>query len=480
MNKTNSIRLRIVHTNDIHSRFEAMPAIASIVDSLRSEAGAERTLTLDIGDHIDRMWPATEGTRGRANIAVMNATGYDAVTIGNNEGLTYSSEVLSELYGRHAEFAVVLDNMREAQSGEVPAWAKPAHIIEKAGVRFGLIGVTARFTDFYRLLGWDIEDPFEAVRLAVEALQPQTDLIIVMSHLGLRNDERLAAEVPGIDLILGGHTHHLLEQPLLIGDTHICAAGKFGQYVGVVDVDWDPQSRLRAGLTARVIPAAEAPQMTAVKQLIERFAGEAAEVLDQEAVRLSDAIAVDWYEESPLGNLLAAGLRRRTGAEIGLVNAGQLLKGLPAGAISAGMLLELCPSPINPCRLKLTGAQLIQALEESLLPEFQEKPIYGFGFRGKVLGSLSVDGMEIEYEPQGEPYHKVRSIRVGAEHLVPEREYTVGMIDMFTFGIGYMSLSQGTKIEYFLPEFLRDVLLRELKSPQAIVESRAKRYTKLL
>ncbi len=100
----------------------------------------------------------------------------------------------------------------------------------------------------------------------------------------------------------------------------------------------------------------------------------------------------------------------------------------------------------------------MQALEESLLPEFIQKSIYGFGFRGKELGTLCVDGMTIEYDDGLPPYSKLRSVWVGEEPLDPEKEYIVGTIDMFTFGIGYLSLAQGTDIVYYLPEFLRKVL----------------------
>ncbi|MDT2238225.1 5'-nucleotidase C-terminal domain-containing protein [Paenibacillus larvae] len=63
----------------------------------------------------------------------------------------------------------------------------------------------------------------------------------------------------------------------------------------------------------------------------------------------------DWYAASPLGNLLADSLRRFTRTELSLVNAGQLLGGLEAGSVTKGRLLEICPSPINPCRIKLRG-----------------------------------------------------------------------------------------------------------------------------
>lgn len=453
-----------------------MPSIASIIRGQRAEAGEDHTVTLDIGDHIDRVHPVSEGTQGRANVAVLNAVGYDAVTLGNNEGLTLQPDILSERYGEEAVFKVVLANMPEMATGALPGWAVPYHILVKSGIRVGLIGVTAPFTEFYNLLGWDMQDAFDTVRRLSSELRPRVDVLIVLSHLGIRSDERMAAEIDGIDLILGGHTHHLIEEPLRISGTAVCAAGKFGQYVGVVDLELDPASRQIRTVESRVLAAVTGEEAPDIAALIASYSEQAGLVLDREVVRLERPLTVDWYGESQLGNVLAAGLRRRTGAEIGLVNAGQLLGGPLQGSVTAGRLLQLCPSPINPCRMKLTGAQLLQALEESLLPEFMDKPLYGFGFRGKVLGTLCVDGMSISYDPQGEPMAKIHSVYVGTQPLEPARSYVVGTIDMFTFGIGYLSISQGTERQFFLPEFLRDVLLEQLHDKVVLQESSRLRW----
>ncbi|MBP1154566.1 5'-nucleotidase [Paenibacillus sp. PvR052] len=473
------IRLRVLHTNDIHSHFEQLPRIASIIGRLREEAGAEHTLSLDIGDHIDRMRPETEGTGGLANIALLNAIGYDAVTLGNNEGLTCSADVLNDLYGKHVQSKVVLANLRDAATGCLPSWASPYTIICKSGVQIGLIGVTACFPDFYGLLGWEVSDPFEAIASLAADLRPKVDVLIVMSHLGLSNDERMAVEIPGIDLILGGHTHHLLEEPIRSGRTLICAAGKFGQYVGVVDLELDALSKRLLQAEGAVRPVAGSEEEETIRLQIEEFAVMAKASLDREVGRLDYELAVDWYGESRLGNLLAAGLRDWVGAEIGLVNAGVLLGGLPKGLVSAGTLLELCPSPINPCRMMLSGAHLLKALEESLLPEFMDKPLHGFGFRGKVLGTLCVDGMTIEYDPEAQPYSRILSVRVGTEALELDRLYTVGTIDMFTFRRGYLSIAEGLEPQFFLPEFLRDVLLKELHDARAMKDSARKRWVRM-
>jgi 2',3'-cyclic-nucleotide 2'-phosphodiesterase (5'-nucleotidase family) len=198
--------------------------------------------------------------------------------------------------------------------------------------------------------------------------------------------------------------------------------------------------------------------------------------LSRVVTRLSAPLPARAERESPLGNLLAAGLRRWTDAEIGIVNAGQLLGGLAAGDVTAGDLHALCPSPINPCRMKLSGAAVRFALEQSLLVEYIDKPIRGFGFRGSVLGTLAVDGLEIRWNPDGPPHAKILTITVNGEPFDNDRQYSVGTIDMFTFGVGYETIKNGTDIRFFLPEFIRDVLAAELQDPAALVDCRRSRW----
>lgn len=81
-------------------------------------------------------------------------------------------------------------------------------------------------------MGWDVMDPEEALREECRLLAPQVDLVIILSHLGLPADRALAEKLEGVHAILGGHTHHMLETPLLINGTAVCGAGKFGRYVG--------------------------------------------------------------------------------------------------------------------------------------------------------------------------------------------------------------------------------------------------------
>lgn len=475
MNDRIQTQVILLHSNDIHSRLEQAAKIAAIIAEERRIYGSDRVLAVDCGDHMDRMRQETEGSDGAVNVKLLNEAGYEAITLGNNEGLTYSLATLAEAYRDQASFAVICANMKESATGERPEWLVPNTIVVKNGLRIGLIGVTANFVEFYRMLGWNTTDPLEAVREQAAFLQGKADVIIVMSHIGLPLDRRMAEEIDGIDLILGAHTHHLLEEPLLIGGTTICAAGKFGEYVGRVEIGIDPVTS-RPVFRAMCVPTSAYEEQSEAAAIISDYRASGQQRLGRVITRLSEPLPARAERESQLGNLLAIGLRRWANAEIGMVNAGQLLGGLAIGDVTAGELHALCPSPINPCLMRIAGHYLRTALEQSLLPEYMDKRIKGYGFRGEVLGVLSVDGMTLTYDSARPPMHKLINIEVNGEPFSDERIYTVGSIDMFSFKTGYESLASAEAFDFYLPEFIRDVLERELQNSSSLKDCRTWRW----
>ncbi|GJM79848.1 hypothetical protein HMSSN139_23440 [Paenibacillus sp. HMSSN-139] len=326
------------------------------------------------------------------------------------------------------------------------------------------MAATAAFAEFYELLGLKSLNPLDTIARDVEELRREVDLVIVMSHLGLPMDRQLAETVPGIDLIIGGHTHHLLEEPLRIGRTMVTAAGKFGNYLGKVVIRRDSVNG-RLMMDGICLPVVEGPKQEQVETAI-ALQREAARLRLNRTVAVTDReLPVSYEAESPFGNLLAQAVRRYTGSEFSLVNSGQLLSGLPAGEISEGMLHERCPSPINPCTMQVSGGDILASLEESLLEEKMSKSIMGFGFRGKVLGGICVDGLEIEYDPGAPPYERIVQASVAGVPLREDQTYLVGTLDMFTFGVGYERLKRGTEKRYMLPDFYATCSASNCKPP---------------
>lgn len=466
--------ITIYHSNDIHSRLENCAKIATIINDGRDQYGEDAVIAVDIGDHMDRARMETEGTDGAIHRAILNATRYDVVTLGNNEGLTFTAEQLDAIYSGSNSFQVTCCNIHDSKKQD-PTWLLPHYIMEKNGIRIGFIAATANFQHFYAGMGWHTEEPLGAISDQVAQIAHQVDVVILLSHLGIKIDELIAEKCIGIDVILGAHTHHLLDPPVLIQNSLVCAAGKFGTYVGKVHIVLDS---ITGRLTARgeCIPTAAYEEDANVMDIITSYGSKAKEALQRPITVLDKPLQANIDRESPLNNLLASGLRKWCGAEIGLVNSGQLLAGLPLGEVTAGEIHSICPSPINPCRLMIQGKDIKEALEQSLLETYIYLPIVGFGFRGEKLGNLAVDGLEIVVERTNPPMEKITSILVNGSPIDLDQYYRVGTIDMFTFRVGYKSLANYQDATYYLPEFIRHVIEVELINKDNIEQSRIQRF----
>lgn len=471
--QANTKEVVIYHSNDLHSRLEQAARIASIIEQGRLQYGREKVVAVDLGDHMDRARMETEGTDGLLHRAILQATYYDIVTLGNNEGLTFTIEQLDAVY-RDSPFQVICCNL-QMLSGERPSWLTSSTIVQRGGLSIGFIAATANFSQFYELMGWQTTEPIDDINKEVQRLRDSCDVIVLMSHLGILYDQRIADECEHIDVILGAHTHHLFDPPQLRNGTLLCAADKFGSYVGKIVISYDEEQK-KVVVNGEVIPTAAYPEHAEIMSIIAQGKLDAQKKLSRVITVLEEPLEVNDYRESPLSNLLAIGLRQWCKAEIGVVNSGQLLGSLAIGPVTVGELHAICPSPINPCVMLLRGDELVQALEQSLLVEYQDFKPKGYGFRGEQLGMLAVDGLEIVYDVEKPPLERIQSILVNGETFEPQRLYRVASIDMFTFNVGYKSLANYEDVSFFLPEFIRNIIEEELKSPNHIRECKNLRW----
>jgi 5'-nucleotidase len=444
--------IHIYHTNDIHSHLENWPRIGQFLaqsKELHHEKGDEVFL-FDIGDFIDRWHPFTEATYGQGNIELLNTSQYTAVTIGNNEGVNLPYEDLDLLYNK-ARFDVLVANLYQKDNHH-PSWVKPYQIYQtKQGTRVGVIGLTAYFEQLYELLGWRLTEPIAELEKWLQPLKEQADIIILLSHLGLPTDERIAREFPEIDVILGAHTHHLLEDGKLVGNTLLGAAGKYGYFVGQITLDLDDQ-KVITRKDAIVYDTRELPVVPNEQLQIDDFLKKGKELLNQKVTTLRKSLVNDPFQETEFSLLLCRALRDWCSADCAMINAGLLLGPL-SGDVTDYDLLTICPHPINPCVIELSGKELADVIMQTKDESLPNKQIKGLGFRGNVLGIFVFD--QISFQEN--------RIFVNGIELDGERKYTLALPDMFTFGHFFKEVFQDKEKKYFLPEFMRDLLKWKLQ-----------------
>ncbi|HWO77159.1 MAG TPA: bifunctional UDP-sugar hydrolase/5'-nucleotidase [Bacillus sp. (in: firmicutes)] len=444
--------IHFYHINDLHSHFEKWPRISRFLQQKRREHESryQQVFVFDIGDHMDRVHPYTEATLGKCNVDLLNEANVDFATIGNNEGITLPFEALDILYD-NADFQVLIGNLFYPDYTR-PKWVKPYHIQEtKKGTKIGFIGLTVYFSKFYEELGWRISEPLEELSKIVSLMKEKADVLVLLSHLGIHEDEEIARRFPEIDVIMGGHTHHILEHGKIENKSLLACAGKHGNYIGHIQLVLD--GHFIQSKTASLIDTNDIPWENQDEKAIECLQNKGEELLQQVVATLPRTLPSNWQKETELSRLLAEGLKEWCEADAAILNCGLFLKDLHKGPVTKLDIHQLLPHPINPCTIWIKGQELIEVMKQASEEKWMNWILKGLGFRGKVMGSFLFAGIHIVDE---DSFHK--KFWINGRPIEPEREYKVATIDMFTFGPFFPEIYRAEKKEYDVAHMLRDIM----------------------
>lgn len=448
-----SMTLTILHTNDLHGHVTpwqgwegelagrtvgGAAVLATAVKEVRASLGAEPVLLVDAGDTLGDTMLAVE-TRGKAVVELMNAIGYDAMVMGNHEP-DFTMETLKQRV-QEAHFAVLAANVIEVRSGQ-PMF-EPILIREIRGVTIGILGLayshTAMTTRPQNVADVRFHPAAETARYWIPRLRRQgVQVLMVLSHLGLGADMELARVVDGIDVIVGGHSHNRISDPVQIGRTIIVQAGAHGSDLGRLDL------ALRGGRLDghrgqlmrldhdRYAPDPEIAAL--VEQLREPYRAQLeeriamaekglarAQTLGGPAPRRRDA-------ESPVDELFADLLREALHVDIVLLPGVGYGVALGPGAVTADDLRNLLPHESEIITMKLSGRQLGEILEQSLENVLTENATE------RVGGIIQVSGLAFAYDPKKPPFNRILWITVQGERLESARLYEVATNSLLSQG----------------------------------------------
>ncbi len=248
--------LTILFTNSSNGRLNAcptcpnllnggMPRRAAFIKEMRKKY--RNILVLDSGDLFPVLAPQDQAEYA---IKAVNLMGYDAIGLGDQEFM-YGKEALKELMGKatfpflSATIAVKGDSpdFDLQKSGQSPLFTKPYIIKDIGGFKILIASVVNDraflFFPKEKIEGLVILDPAAVLKKIIADTKGKADIVVVLSHLGDEGDEKLAKEVEGIDIIVGGHTQTLMEKPLKSGNAVIVQAGKNGEYAGRITLTRD-------------------------------------------------------------------------------------------------------------------------------------------------------------------------------------------------------------------------------------------------
>jgi 2',3'-cyclic-nucleotide 2'-phosphodiesterase/3'-nucleotidase len=379
-----------VHPQDALSQRDFGEGLARVAAAARAiRAEGRPVLVLDSGDTIQgtpEQALAFQREPGRTLdpiVAAMNRVGYDAMAVGNHE-FDFGRERLARSRGQ-ARFPWLSANILE-ESGS-PAF-DPYVVRTVEGVRVGILGLTTPLVPFWespsRIAGLRFLDPVEAARRYVPILRgrERCDLVVVVAHLGFERDPEsgadrgggdenqayaLATEVPGIDLLLTGHTHTVIA-PRRLGGAWISQPGRFGSTLTRFDV---ALSRAGSGFTVAQIRGENLPMKSVVPdpeivRLSEPSREAAMASLAQTLARLPEPLSARdaRTQDTPILDWLHQLQREQGRADLSFAS---LLPGAlapwPAGPLTIRQVWSFYPYENTLVTVRATGAQVREALE---------------------------------------------------------------------------------------------------------------------
>ncbi|MDZ7638685.1 MAG: bifunctional UDP-sugar hydrolase/5'-nucleotidase [Bryobacterales bacterium] len=455
----------ILYTNDFHSAFEPVPAfwlpgsprlggaaqLATLVERERASAGGA-TFLLDSGDMFTGTLSAL--TQGDALMEMMIAMRYDAMGTGNHE-FDYGWKSFERSMLRVA-FPVLCCNVRHRGNGI--RFARPYTILEREGVRLGVVGVmgsrAARFTIMpSKVAELEFTDPVIEARACVAELREVVDAIVVLGHQGLpgpmqsdaendpsvqrplHEDLRFCDAVPGIDVYIAAHSHHGLEQPLLHPNTGaiITQTYGYGTRLGRIKLWLEGRKVKRHEVELLKVWSDRLPAHPAVSERLEHFRARTAEQIGGPLGKATARFTRKYNAESTLGSFCADAMRAHGRADVGLTNAGGLRADLPEGPLNRGHLVDAFPF-VNTCvTLELTGRDLKAVLEQ------------GFSLEA---GMVQVSGLVARYDLKRERGDRLVDLRVGGKPVEEGRVYRVATHDFLAEGgDSYRPLTRGKIID---------------------------------
>lgn len=471
------MQVHLLHVNDVHSQIESYMRLGHQLRELRTELerSGDIVLTFDVGDLLDRVRPETEATMGRINVDLMAALGVDGYVFGNNEGLTIPVPDWAVLADR-AKAVVFGTNLKDEQSRPF-AFFEDYHIYEQKGKRIGVFGLTPNYRIAYDMLGVDAQDPtVRAGEIVTRLRQMGCHVVVCLSHLGRRTDHLLASSVPGIDVILGGHTHEFMTAAEWSNGSAIFQPGKFARAFGHTQISLDDGGR-PIEVVSEAIPVQLAtpydPKMFAVYA---EYAEQIRAVLSRDIAQLPTSLPMVYERESPFPNLLADVLFDECQGDFALMMTGALNASLLKGTVNLEQLLGACPTPTRPIVVTLSGDAVYDVFNQGIQPQTYGRHGIGFGFRGGKIGYLVVSGAMVSVARDADGKEYVQEISVQGVPVDRNRDYRVITCEYLWLSPVFEPFRAAREVTY-QPPLVREVLLARLGEEGRIERALASRYT---
>jgi len=467
-----ALKLTILYMNDPHAHYlpyeekdaagliggfaKAQTVMADI--QTRNRVEGRHTIVFLAGDLLMGT-PFSTAFKGRLGVKLMNEMKFTAMVVGNHE-FDYGKENLLLNLRPVMQFPLLSSNTK-TEAGEYLFDRTLVKEFPDSTTRAVILGLTTTDTPITthpdNVKGLVFEDPNQTAQTLLQGSR-DNDLIIALTHLGLEADKKLADAVPRIDVIIGGHSHTALPEPLKVKGTLICQAGAYSKYVGKLDLDTDNGKVVK--YHGELIPLGpEIKEDPKIASIISDFKvqmdASLNEVIGSTEVFLEGArSAVRSGRETNLGRLITYNMAVNSGTDVAVINGGAIRGSLKEGDVTLGDVYTVLPFTGSIVRLELQGADLEVVLQRSAdLEEGSGGKLQIFGITFKVEGG------------------KVRIEKIRGRDFDPNITYSIAINDFLAAGgDGYAILKEKGKNIYQASTLLSDILINYIKTNRVITE----------
>ncbi|HEY0213688.1 MAG TPA: 5'-nucleotidase C-terminal domain-containing protein [Paenirhodobacter sp.] len=479
--------LHVLHTNDLHSRIEpinkfdstcsaeedakaecfgGIARVATKVAQLREQLAGQNVLLVDVGDQFQGSLFYTT-YKGRDTAEFMRAIGYQAMALGNHEFDDGPGNLRAFL--DQVDFPVISGNLDLSRSQDLRGHVGRSLIMDIGGQRIGLVSALAVDTPETASPGPDVlfQNEADSLNAQVAELHAQgVTQIVALTHVGFVRDQQLAAQVPGLDAIIGGHSHTLFSNtiegaakyPTMVNQVPIVSAYAYSKYLGHLILVFGDDGRLKSATGEPVLldaTVAPDPVIAArVAELAQPIAAVRARVVGEAAPGIDGLRESCRAAECAMGNLVADAMLDRVkdqGVAIALENGGGLRASIDAGPITMGEVLTVLPFQNTLSTFQARGSTVVKALENGLSQVEQ-----GAGRFPQVAGLRYV------WDPKAVAGERLVSVEVqgkdGWGPIAPDRLYGVVTNNYVrTGGDGYRVFAAEAQNAYDFGPDLADV-----------------------
>ena len=418
-----NIKVTLLQVNDVYQfapvdqgKSGGLARVLTITKSIREKN--PNTLFMMAGDTIS---PSVESItyKGAQMIEAWNAIGLDYATFGNHE-FDFGPDVLVERI-KESKFGWIAANVIDTRTGQPFGDAKRYVVREFGGVKVGLFGLVLPETKITSKPGPNVEfrNACDTAKEVVSELHGQgVKVVIALTHLSMREDKEVA-RCSGVNVIIGGHEHTLLESHA--GIAPIFKMTSDARELGQIDLNILPTGELDS-IDWKVIPVdsttKEAPEFAAVYKKYSGLLAELAKPVGSTAVALDARSAENRTRETNVGNFITDAFRKSTAADVGFMNGGSVRADslIGRGKLTQRDLLSILPFKNKLVKIEVSGATLRAALEHGVSRSAEDSQPGGFP---------QVSGIKFSFDASRPAGSRLVDVKVNNLPLDDAKKYTL-------------------------------------------------------